>query len=82
MDYLDVFNQSGDDYQNMTVLAGMLEYTHALQVFSNTEPYQSGSRVDSGLVDLSARTGYSLVGAKRTDPHAQASEYYQVFSLY
>ena len=44
----------------------------------SAEPYKLGSRVDSRLVDISARTGYALVGAKRTDPHAQASEYYQV----
>ena len=54
-----------------------LEY--ALLVYSNNEPNQLGSRVDSRLVDISARSGYALVGAKRTDPHAQASEYYQVF---
>ena len=45
----------------------------------SAEPYKLGSRVDSRLVDISARTGYALVGAKRTDLHAQASEYYQVF---
>ena len=41
-----------------------------------------GSRVDSRLVDISAKAGYALVGAGQTDPHAQASEYYQViFSI-
>lgn len=39
-----------------------------------------GSRVDSRLVDISAKAGYALVGAGRTDPYAQASEYYQVIS--
>ncbi|KAF8797572.1 amine oxidase [Phlegmacium glaucopus] len=57
VDYLDVFNQSTDNFDNITVLAG--------------------SRVDSRLVDISARTGYALIGTKRTNPHAQASEYYQ-----
>ena len=37
-----------------------------------------GARVDASLVDISGRTGYSLVGAKSADPHARASEYYQV----
>lgn len=46
----------------------------------NTKPYGIGSRVDSRLVDISARDGYALVGALRTGTHAQASEYYQVFS--
>jgi hypothetical protein len=41
-----------------------------------------GSRVDSHLVDISAKAGYDLVGAGRTDPYAQASEYYQVIFLY
>ena len=56
----------------------MLEYATSKPLWPSTEPYNSGSRVDSRLVDISARTGYALVGAKRTDPHAQASEYYQV----
>lgn len=40
-----------------------------------------GSRVDLSLVDISGATGYALVGAKRADPHAEASQYYQVFFL-
>lgn len=40
-----------------------------------------GSRVDSRLDDISAKAGYALVGAGRTDPYAQASEYYQVIYL-
>ena len=59
----------------------MLEYATCVPFDAITEPYQLGSRVDSRLVDVSARTGYALVGAKRTDPHAQASEYYQVFAF-
>ncbi|KAH9856275.1 amine oxidase [Lenzites betulinus] len=39
--------------------------------------YAAGTRVDKRLVDGSARTGYSLIGAKSTTPHAAASEYYQ-----
>ncbi|KAF8797561.1 amine oxidase [Phlegmacium glaucopus] len=39
----------------------------------------AGFRVESRLVDISARTGYSLIGAERISPHAQASEYYQQF---
>ena len=41
-----------------------------------------GSLEDSRLADISAEAGYALVGAGRTDPHAQASEYYQVIFLY
>ncbi|KAF9529043.1 amine oxidase [Crepidotus variabilis] len=37
----------------------------------------AGSRIDQGLVDVTGRTGYSLVGAKATDPHSAASEYMQ-----
>ncbi|KIM37932.1 hypothetical protein M413DRAFT_76550 [Hebeloma cylindrosporum] len=36
----------------------------------------AGARVDSSLVDISVRTGYSLVDAKSANPHARASEYY------
>ena len=38
----------------------------------------TGQRVDRGLVDLTARTGYSMVGAKPSSPHARAAEYLQV----
>ncbi|KAF9529044.1 amine oxidase [Crepidotus variabilis] len=37
----------------------------------------AGERVDEGLVDVSARTGYSLIGAKASDAHSAASEYFQ-----
>ncbi|OBZ77250.1 Polyamine oxidase [Grifola frondosa] len=37
----------------------------------------AGGRVTQNLVDTTARTGYSLVGAKERTPHALASEYYQ-----
>jgi len=33
--------------------------------------------VNNTLVDMSARTGYSLMGAKSTSPRARAAEYYQ-----
>lgn len=56
MDYLDIFNATEDQYEQLMSLAG--------------------SRVDQNLVDISARTGYSLTGVKGSDPHAAASEYY------
>ena len=59
----------------------MLEYA-SIFLLRNTKRYESGSRVDSRLVDISASAGYALVGAMRTHPHAQASEYYQVFFFY
>ena len=34
-------------------------------------------RVDQNLVDLTARTGYCLIGQKPKMPHEEASEYYQ-----
>ncbi|EIW56720.1 amine oxidase [Trametes versicolor FP-101664 SS1] len=37
----------------------------------------AGARVDKRLVDGTARTGYSLLGAKSRTPQAMASEYYQ-----
>ncbi|KDR74115.1 hypothetical protein GALMADRAFT_269603 [Galerina marginata CBS 339.88] len=57
VDFLDVLDKSGDDYERLTALAG--------------------SRVDESLVDVSARTGYSLIEAKSRDPHARAAEYFQ-----
>lgn len=37
-----------------------------------------GARVDQNLVDLSARTGYSLIKAKPKTDQERAAEYYQV----
>lgn len=57
VDFLDVFNDSSDDFDTMTVLGG--------------------ERVDQSLVDLSSRTGYSILGVKPKDARARACEYYQ-----
>ncbi|KAI0351674.1 amine oxidase [Trametes cingulata] len=57
VDYVDVFDESGDAYTNLTIAAG--------------------ARVSKRLVDATARTGYSLIGAKSRTPQAMASEYYQ-----
>ncbi|CAL1697874.1 unnamed protein product [Somion occarium] len=38
----------------------------------------AGARVDKKLVDLSSRTGYSLIGSKPKTPQAMACEYYQL----
>ncbi|KAH9916271.1 amine oxidase [Epithele typhae] len=60
--------------------SGFVDYS---DVFSTSEDaYENltvlaGARVDQQLVDLTARAGYSLVGAKSTDAHAMASEYFQ-----
>ncbi|OBZ74427.1 Polyamine oxidase [Grifola frondosa] len=56
-DYLDIFDASVDQYDDLTVVAG--------------------ARVSQNLVDTTARTGYSLIGAKSRTPQAMASEYYQ-----
>ena len=57
VDYLDVFNDSSDQYDTITVA--------------------SGARVQKQLVDLTARAGYSLIGAKPKTPAEMACEYYQ-----
>ncbi|KAI0668914.1 amine oxidase [Trametes maxima] len=57
--------------------------TDYLDVFNDsTDAYTNltiaaGTRVDKQLVDGTARTGYSLIGAKSQSPQAMASEYYQ-----
>ena len=40
-----------------------------------------GARVDQNLVDISARTGYSLIKAKPKTNQERAAEYYQVRSM-
>ncbi|KAF9480663.1 amine oxidase [Pholiota conissans] len=57
VDWLDVFETSGDQFEDLTAVAG--------------------TRVDLNLVDLSARSGYSLAKAKPKTAHASAAEYYQ-----
>ncbi|OJT14243.1 Polyamine oxidase [Trametes pubescens] len=42
----------------------------------------AGARVDKGLVDGTARTGYSLLGAKSRTPQVMASEYYLFDTLF
>lgn len=37
----------------------------------------AGARVPPSLVDLTARTGYSLIDQKPKTPHEKAAEYYQ-----
>ncbi|KAF8175157.1 amine oxidase [Pholiota molesta] len=57
VDWLDVFDTSSNQFEDLTAVAG--------------------ARVDSNLVDLSARSGYSLAKAKPQTAHASAAEYYQ-----
>ncbi len=76
VDYLDVFNSSQGYYTSLTALAGLclLSLLFCLMI---SEYVVLGSRVDQSLVDVSGRTGYSLVGAKASDPISSACEYYQ-----
>ena len=37
----------------------------------------AGARVSQGLVDLTARTGYSMVNQKPNTPHENTAEYFQ-----
>jgi polyamine oxidase len=37
----------------------------------------AGARVSQGLVDLTARTGYSVINQKLKTPHEHVAEYFQ-----
>ncbi|KAH8101275.1 hypothetical protein BXZ70DRAFT_891972 [Cristinia sonorae] len=52
-------------------------FDDAIDQFTNLT-IAAGERVRKKLVDLSSRTGYSLVGAKPKTPQEAASEYYQL----
>ena len=52
-------------------------FNESIDAFTNVT-IAAGSRVDRKLVDLSSRTGYSLIGAKPKTAHALACEYYQL----
>ena len=64
----------------MNILAGT-PLIYSFNAMLSPSRVKLGSRVDSRLADISAKDGYALVGAGRTDPYAQASEYYQVISI-
>ncbi|KAH9948514.1 amine oxidase [Amylocystis lapponica] len=74
--------QPNDWYGSITTYddTGLVNY---LDVFNNSTDYYTsltvaaGTRVTKREVDLTSRTGYSLVGAKSTTPAAMACEYYQ-----
>ncbi|KAI0261074.1 amine oxidase [Gloeopeniophorella convolvens] len=59
---------------------GAVDYMHtfdaAVQDFAALT-VGGGERIPRGLVDATARSGFSLVGAKPRTPHQLASEYYQ-----
>ena len=64
--------------RNITYLSQPLPVFIIPLIYLMISQYVSlGSRVDQSLVDVSGRTGYSLVGAKASDPISSACEYYQ-----
>jgi polyamine oxidase len=73
VDYLDVFTKFNDAYVNLTYAAGISRFA-LIRLPDLT--CSIGPRVDEGLVDTTARTGYSLVKSKPKNPHEMASEYY------
>ncbi|OSD03731.1 amine oxidase [Trametes coccinea BRFM310] len=52
------------------------EFNDSVDAYTNLT-IAAGARVDKRLVDGTARTGYSLIGAKSQTAQAMASEYYQ-----
>jgi len=52
------------------------------EVVNNSVCLYAGGRVDNNLVDLSSRTGYSLINVKPQNARARAAEYYQVNTLH
>ncbi|KAK7676939.1 hypothetical protein QCA50_020057 [Cerrena zonata] len=52
-------------------------FDSSIDAFTNVT-IAAGARVDKKLVDLSTRTGYSLIGTKPKTAHAMACEYYQL----
>ncbi|KAL4255448.1 FAD/NAD(P)-binding domain superfamily protein [Pleurotus pulmonarius] len=72
-----VFN----DYSSITTYdgAGLVNYTNIVDdATDNLDKITelAGERVTSNLIDLNARAGYSLVGAKPQSSHAKAAEYW------
>ena len=51
-------------------------FNNSVDAYSNLT-ISAGSRVPRNLVDLTARTGYSMIKQKPKTPHEKAAEYYQ-----
>ena len=67
-----------DNFVNLTVAAGAF----AADCVAELNGRVTGKRIPRGLVDATARHGYSVVGAKPRNPHEIASEYYQVCDVH
>ncbi|KAI0729119.1 amine oxidase [Fomitopsis betulina] len=78
----DVKTQANDWYGSVSTYneSGAVDYLGIFDNSSdqyNTLTVASGARVQKQLVDLTARAGYSLIGAKPKTPAEMACEYYQ-----
>ena len=78
IDYLNTFYNAVEAFVNLTVAAGTVQLNCCL-CFSDS--HLEGKRVPRGLVDATARHGYSIIGSRPRTPHEVASEYYQVQML-
>ncbi|PCH42978.1 amine oxidase [Wolfiporia cocos MD-104 SS10] len=77
-----VKTQYNDWYDSMTTYdeSGYVNYTDTFNESGDgydTLTVAAGARVAKKLVDMTARTGYSLIGAKPQTPADKACEYYQ-----
>lgn len=74
-DFTDVFNASVNDYLKLVSSAGKPYLAGSTHMPEMT--MISGDRVPKQLVDMTARSGYSMIGSKPLTRYQMAAEYYQ-----
>jgi polyamine oxidase len=77
VDYTDKVKASAKNFDRLIASAGKYKHSRRLYFVCNLSRFP-GSRIPKGLVDASARTGYSLTGSYPHSAHEMAAEYYQV----
>ena len=76
IDFQDVFRQSIENFRSLTATAGKLSVQRWAEKRCTHLIRRPGARVPKQLVDMSARSGYALSGARPASRYEMASEYY------
>ena len=72
-----MFRQSIENFRSLTATAGKLSVQRWAEKRCTHLIRRPGARVPKQLVDMSARSGYALSGARPATRYDMASEYYQ-----
>ena len=76
IDFQDLFRQSIENFRSLTATAGKLSGQRQAEKRCAHLIRRPGARVPKQLVDMSARSGYALSGARPASRYEMALEYY------